>query len=437
MALRTSSLPASTAAPAPTDWRRRLELALSVAARRLAENDLDGLAAVYADVTGWDDVQRRYQARCRLTELVLGHLPATPDGWVGPFFTATGAVLAALEQEPREPVLLNHAGVMLYEMFEAGAAADLFKAVLRLDPQHPHARANLDQARARTRSQSRLPGAFGTRTRPLADRARKVAARAKAEKGLTLSLCMIVKDEEEMLPGCLEPLRGFVDEMIVVDTGSSDRTVEIAESFGARVVDFPWNGSFADARNASIEAATGDWIMYLDADEHMEAERRPRPARPARAHVARGLLPHRDQLHRRCRGRLGRHPHGAAGVAQPLALPVRRPHPRAEDAHHADVPAERFETTRIRVRHYGYLNQRIALKDKSRRNIELLAAGGARVADAVHRLQPRLGVPRRCATSPMRGSISTAPGTSCASRACSRSATRRCSSPALPAPAAR
>ena len=57
---------------------------------------------------------------------------------------------------------------------------------------------------------------------------------------------------------------------MVVDTGSTDRTVEIAESFGARVVHFPWNGSFADARNVSIDAATGDWIMYLDADEHLE-----------------------------------------------------------------------------------------------------------------------------------------------------------------------
>jgi hypothetical protein len=177
MALRTSSLPASTAAPAPADWRRRLELALSVAARRLAENDLEGLAAVYADVTEWDDAERRYQARCRLTELVLGHRPATADGWVGPFFTATGSVLAALEQEPREPVLLNHAGVMLYEMFQAAAAADLFKAVLRLDPDHPHARANLEQARARTRSQGRLPGAFGT------GRARWPTARAGSPRG--------------------------------------------------------------------------------------------------------------------------------------------------------------------------------------------------------------------------------------------------------------
>src|SRR5581483_2400890 len=111
-----------------------------------------------------------------------------------------------------------------------------------------------------------------TRAKALAARARRVAAQARAAKNLTISLVMIVKDEEEMLPGCLEPLRGVVDEIVVCDTGSTARTVQIAESFGARVVHFPWNGSFADARNASIDAATGDWLIYLDADEHMEAQ---------------------------------------------------------------------------------------------------------------------------------------------------------------------
>ena len=151
---------------------------------------------------------------------------------------------------------------------------------------------------------------------------------------------MIVKDEEEMLPGCLEPLRGVVDEMIVVDTGSSDRTVEIAESFGAKVVQFPWNGSFADARNVSIDNATGDWIMYLDADEHLEDEDAPR---------LRDLLGrHRPEY--RFEGRI----HEQKTHTMPMYLP------------------ERFETTTIRVRHYGYLNQRIASKEKSQRNIELL-----------------------------------------------------------------
>ncbi len=85
-----------------------------------------------------------------------------------------------------------------------------------------------------------------------------------------LSLCMIVKDEEEFLKGCLNSARPIVDEIIVVDTGSQDRTVEIATECGANVHYFPWNDSFADARNESLNHATGDWILILDADELLD-----------------------------------------------------------------------------------------------------------------------------------------------------------------------
>ena len=81
---------------------------------------------------------------------------------------------------------------------------------------------------------------------------------------------MIVKDEEEMLPDCLASCADGVDEMVIVDTGSTDRTVEIAESFGATVLHFAWNGSFSDARNHGVEAATGTHILWLDADERLE-----------------------------------------------------------------------------------------------------------------------------------------------------------------------
>jgi tetratricopeptide (TPR) repeat protein len=373
MALRTSSIPASSTTPtAPADWRGRVDLAITVAASRLAAGDLNGLAGVFADVAGWDERQRAYQARCRLAELVLSYRPDAADGWMGAYCTAAACLLDALEREPREPVLLNHAGVFLYELLEASAAADLFRAALRLDPEHPHSAANLEHARLRARSQSRLPGVHGTRTRALAGRGRKVAARARAVKNLTLSLCMIVKDEEEMLPGCLEPLRGVVDEMIVVDTGSSDRTVEIAESFGARVVHFPWNGSFADARNASIEAATGDWLMYLDADEHMEA---------ADARLLRGLLGRtwREGFYLVETNYTGGTDAGSAVTHMALRIWRNRSQYRFSGRIHEQkthtMPTylpERFEPTRIRVRHYGYLNQRIASKDKSRRNIQLL-----------------------------------------------------------------
>ncbi|MBW2569660.1 MAG: tetratricopeptide repeat protein [Deltaproteobacteria bacterium] len=87
-----------------------------------------------------------------------------------------------------------------------------------------------------------------------------------------ISLCMIVKDEEKCLPGCLDSVKDHVDEMIVVDTGSTDRTVEIARSYGARVYHHPWEKNFSKHRNQSISYATGDWILIMDADEELDAK---------------------------------------------------------------------------------------------------------------------------------------------------------------------
>ena len=83
---------------------------------------------------------------------------------------------------------------------------------------------------------------------------------------------MIVKDEEKFLPQCLDSIKDVVDEMIIVDTGSTDRTVEIAESYGAKVYHHPWQGSFSEARNHSLKYATCEWILQIDADEELEAK---------------------------------------------------------------------------------------------------------------------------------------------------------------------
>lgn len=88
----------------------------------------------------------------------------------------------------------------------------------------------------------------------------------------TVSLCMIVRDEEDCLPRCLEAAAPHVDEIVVVDTGSCDRTVEIAEGFGARVLHHPWQEDFSAPRNTAIEAATSDWILSLDADEVISSQ---------------------------------------------------------------------------------------------------------------------------------------------------------------------
>jgi len=82
-----------------------------------------------------------------------------------------------------------------------------------------------------------------------------------------VSLCMIVKDEEANLARCLASVKPIVGEMVVVDTGSTDRTRDIAEFFGARVYEFEWGGDFAEARNFSLSKAKGDWIFIMDADE--------------------------------------------------------------------------------------------------------------------------------------------------------------------------
>ena len=89
-------------------------------------------------------------------------------------------------------------------------------------------------------------------------------------KPATLSVCMIVRDEEEMLGESLESVSGVADQLVVVDTGSTDATVEIARSHGAEVHHFQWIDDFAAARNQSIRIATANWILWLDADERVE-----------------------------------------------------------------------------------------------------------------------------------------------------------------------
>jgi len=110
-----------------------------------------------------------------------------------------------------------------------------------------------------------------------------------------ISLCLIARNEEAMLPACLASARQAVDEIVLVDTGSSDRTREIAREAGARVVEMAWPGDFCPPRNEAVRHATGDWILQLDCDERLA----PGAARVLRAEVRRdgpvaGLLPLHD-----------------------------------------------------------------------------------------------------------------------------------------------
>ncbi|HEY4347353.1 MAG TPA: glycosyltransferase [Gaiellaceae bacterium] len=376
MALRAVTLtPASRRLTHSRDgWRRQVETTLAQAALALRDGELQTLVALFDELETWGDEQRAYQARRQLVELAFTAADRLRvDQWIELYLTVAEKLAKSLDTNPNEPVMLNYLGIVMFEIGEAAAAEALFAAAKRLDPELEFVDSNRKAARARRGSAHQtLPMRLRSRAKALGARAAYLARRANAVKGQTMSLVMIVKNEEEMLPGCLEAVQDAVDEIVIVDTGSTDRTVEIAESFGAKVIDFPWNGSFSDARNCSIDNATCDWILYLDADEH---------------------LVHEDaKLLRRLTGRTWREAFylvetnytggddSGSSVAH-LALRVfkRKPDYRFEGRIHEQktqaMPtylSERFETTEIRIRHYGYLKSRINMKEKSRRNIELL-----------------------------------------------------------------
>ncbi len=375
MAIRTVTLSAEPRrlSLSQPEWRRRVEQTLVQANAAIAGGRPEDLREIFAALESWDP-HRAYQAKCQLAELAFSaSSELTQPAWTNVYLAVADALLESLATNPSEPVLLNYTGVFLYEVGELGGAEALFRAAARLDRELDHVDRNIREVRRRKRAHHPSPkGVAGARAQALGVRARRVANAARPAEGLTLSLTMIVKDEEEMLPGCLEAVHGAVDQIVVVDTGSTDRTVEIAESFGAKVVHFPWNGSFSDARNVSLDHATGDWVLYLDADEHLV----PEDAAQLRTLLGRTW---REAFYLVETNYTGGEDSGSSVAHLALRLFRRRPEYRFEGRVHEQkthtMPTflpERFETTAIRMRHYGYLKSRISAREKSQRNIELL-----------------------------------------------------------------
>jgi tetratricopeptide (TPR) repeat protein len=173
-------------------------------------------------------------------DIDLSYLAALADLARGRYGAALERLNAVAAAAPDRLDVLHERGIALACLGRYPEAAGVFRAVLREDALHADARRSL------------------ARVEPLA-----VLHRPR------LTLAMIVKDEEARLPRALESVRDAVDEIVVVDTGSADRTVEIAEAAGARVFHHPWENDFAKHRNQSIDHATGDWILILDADEEL------------------------------------------------------------------------------------------------------------------------------------------------------------------------
>ncbi|MCT7951711.1 tetratricopeptide repeat protein [Ancylothrix sp. C2] len=192
---------------------------------------------------------------------------------------------------------------------------------------------------------------------------------------MKLSLCMIVKNEEATLRDCLHSVKDVVDEMVVLDTGSTDRTVEIAQELGANVYFFEWCNDFAVARNEALRFVTGDWVIVLDADEKLKPEIVP-------------LMRQAMQNEQCILINLIRHEVGAAQSPYSMVSRLFRHHPELYFTHpyHAmvdDSVAELLEKqpnwqilelAEVAISHEGYTEQAIGAQNKFNRAASAMEA---------------------------------------------------------------
>ncbi len=167
--------------------------------------------------------------------------------------------------------IYNFLGSVAYDLADTPVATGWFEQAIATDPANHLPYLNLANLLLHTEQPERAQQIVteGLRHCSQVHELRLLAESLRT--GARVSACLIVKNEQELLPGCLESIRDWVDEIIVVDTGSTDDTVAIAESFGARVFHQEWENDFSKHRNYSIDQATGDWIFIIDADERLTA----------------------------------------------------------------------------------------------------------------------------------------------------------------------
>ncbi len=180
---------------------------------------------------------------------------------------------------------------------------------------------------------------------------------------------MIARDEEENLPRALESVRDLAAEIVVVDTGSVDATQEIAASFGARVIEHPWNDDFSEAKNVALDNAAGDWILFLDADEYVCPE--------SKGEIAAAMAGEADAYFVRIESEVRS---GAGRVFVNLLQRLFRNGKgiRYEGAVHEQIDSSlvrigaRVEMSRIVLKHTGYGLKSAEFEAKLRRNLGIL-----------------------------------------------------------------
>jgi glycosyltransferase involved in cell wall biosynthesis len=199
-----------------------------------------------------------------------------------------------------------------------------------------------------------------------------------------LTLCMIVRDEEVHLARCLESVKGLVDEIVVVDTGSRDETIAIARRYGAIIKEVPWQHDFAAARNEALNLATGDWVLSLDADEALSPESRAKvPALLANPH-AEGYTVTIQNLTGETHS--DAHEHELALAFRlwrnhSLYRFVGSIHEQILPVIHAVNPKAEVKHSGLIIIHDGYITETVTAKGKLNRNVSLLETALSRHPD--------------------------------------------------------
>ncbi len=198
----------------------------------------------------------------------------------------------------------------------------------------------------------------------------------------SLSLCMIVKNEERFLRNCLESVQGVVDEIVIVDTGSTDGTLDIAREYGAKIIEYAWNDDFSEARNLSLQHATGNWALWLDADEEIAPECGPsfRAAMlSAPANVGGYMVKFHNWLSSASRAEVGDETAGEMAVHHACRLFRREAGVRFEGRIHEQnlrsLQALGYTyayTEGLLIDHWGYAGEIMTLRGKHERFIRML-----------------------------------------------------------------
>lgn len=275
----------------------------------------------------------------------------------------------ALPLAPQHVNLYHSAAISLFHLGAYRLALAYFHKVLSLQGDHQGALASLPVAQIKSKSPDDRSAQYDWfqhwlhHEQPL-------------HRRQTLSLCMIVKNEAQFLQQCLESVQSIVDEIIIVDTGSTDNTLEIASEFDAKLYEFEWTGDFSEARNQALEQATCDWILVLDADEIISPE--------TLNHIPQLIqMPTETPTGYQVKIRNLHSQNNDVDVVEHYMLRLFPNHPqlRFKGMIHEQLGPtdpqfafERLATPDVLILHYGYTGEIMDSRDKFQRNYELIQA---------------------------------------------------------------